>query len=113
MRKPQTIDEYIAQFPADVQKKLKSVRATIRKAAPKAEEGIGYGVAAFKLNGPLIYFAAFKNHIGIYPRAKTMDKELEQYIAGKGTYQFPHDEKLPLTKITKLVKARMRENSNR
>jgi uncharacterized protein YdhG (YjbR/CyaY superfamily) len=109
-KKPKTVDEFIAQYPADVQKKLKSVRATIRKAAPKAVESISYGIAAYKLDGKaLIYFSGAKAHIGVYPRAKAMDEELADYISGKGTYKFPLDEKLPLTLIAKVVKARMRE----
>jgi uncharacterized protein YdhG (YjbR/CyaY superfamily) len=64
---PKTIDQYIAGFPRDVQRILETIRRTIRKAAPKAGETISYGIPTFKLNGPLIYFAAFKAHIGLYP----------------------------------------------
>ena len=111
-KKPTTIDEYIAGFPADVQKILRTIRTTIRKAAPKAEESISYGVPTFKLNGPLIYFAAFKNHIGVYPvtapvRAKF--EELSQYAGGKGTAKFPLDEPIPYALIGRIVKFKLSE----
>jgi uncharacterized protein YdhG (YjbR/CyaY superfamily) len=110
MKKPKTVDEYISQYSPEMRERLEKVRTTIRKAAPKAVEGISYGIAGYKLDGKaLIYFSGAKAHIGVYPRAKAMDKELADYISGKGTYKFPLDEKLPLTLIAKVVKARMRE----
>ena len=108
--KPTTITEFIAACPKESQAKLKQIRTAIRKLAPKAAESISYGIATYKLNGrPLIYFSGYKTHIGIYPRSKAMDEELAEYVSGRGTYKFPLDEKLPMAKITKLVKARMRE----
>ena len=110
--KPTTVPEYIAGFPADVQTILRKIRATIRKAAPKAVESISYGVPTYKMDGPLIYFAAFKNHVGVYPvtapvRAKF--KELSQYAGGKGTAKFPLDEPIPYPLITKIVKFKLNE----
>ena len=92
--KPTTIDEYIAACPQDVQGKLQELRATIRKAAPDAEETISYQMPAFKLYGNLVYFAAFKNHIGFYPiptGIEAFKKELLVYKQGKGSVQFPLD----------------------
>jgi uncharacterized protein YdhG (YjbR/CyaY superfamily) len=108
---PQTIDEYFAGFPPDVQKLLQQVRHTIAKAAPGAEEVISYRIAGFKLHGYLIYFAGFKKHIGMYPaRVGKLKQELAAYGGGKGTVQFPLDEPLPLALITRIVKHRVQEN---
>lgn len=107
------IDEYIATFPAPVQERMKKLRVTIKKAAPAAKEAISYSIAGFKLNGELIYFAGFKNHIGIYPVPRSEEafkKELAEYKGGKGTAQFPHDKPMPLGLITKIVKYRMKAN---
>ena len=108
-----TIDEYIASFPAEVRKKLEEMRATIRKAAPEAEETISYAIPTFKLKGNLVHFAAFKNHIGFYPAPKGIEafrKELSAYEGGKGTVQFPLDKPLPLVLISKIVKFRVKDN---
>ena len=108
-----TIDEYIADFPQDVQKLLQQVRATIKKAAPKAEEKIGYGIPTFTLNGNLVHFGGYKNHIGFYPAPaglKAFEKELAPYLAGKGTAQFPIDKPLPLGLISEIVKFRVKQN---
>lgn len=107
------IDAYIAAFPPDVQKKLQEIRATISKAAPEAEETISYAIPAFKLNGNLVHFAAFKNHIGFYPAPSGIEafkKELSAYEGGKGTVQFPLTEPLPHALITKIVKFRVKIN---
>lgn len=85
----------------------------IRKAAPKAEECINYGIPCYKLNGNLIFFSGYKNHTAIYPRPKTMQKELADFKGGKGTIQFPNTEKLPLTLIAKVVKVRVKENGEK
>jgi uncharacterized protein YdhG (YjbR/CyaY superfamily) len=109
-----SIDAYIADFPPAVQKRLQQVRKTIAKAARGAEEAISYRIPAFKLNGYLIYFAGFKNHIGLYPaRIKELEKELAAYKGGKGTVQFPHDTPLPLDLITRIVKFRIADNELR
>lgn len=110
---PKTITEYIAGFPPEVQEKLETIRATIRKAAPKAEEAISYMMPTFKLHGNLVHFAAFKNHIGFYPGASgiaAFQEELAGYETSKGTVQFPLDKRVPLTLITKIVKFRVQQN---
>ena len=107
------IDEYIAGFPKEVQKILESIRRTIRKAAPAAEETISYQMPAFKLKGALVYFAAYKNHIGMYPTASAIEKfkrELSGYEGSRGTVRFPLDKPIPLGLITKIAKFKAREN---
>lgn len=105
------IDEYIAGFPDDVQKILKRIRTTIKKAAPKAEETISYGIPTFKLNTYLIYFAGFKKHVSVYPAPRSapeFKQELTGYGGGKGTVQFPLDNPIPYDLITRIVKFRMK-----
>jgi uncharacterized protein YdhG (YjbR/CyaY superfamily) len=107
------IDEYIAGFPADIQKVLQKIRATIRKAAPEADEAIKYQIPTFTLNGNLVHFAAFTHHVGFYPapRGKDAFKEaLAGYDGGKGTVKFPLDKPIPLPLIAKIVKFRVKEN---
>jgi uncharacterized protein YdhG (YjbR/CyaY superfamily) len=116
MKSVETIDEYIADFPEDVQAKLLQVRATIKKAAPNAEEAIKYGIPTFVLNGNLVHFGGFKNHIGFYPAPNGIEafkKELSRYAGAKGSVQFPLDKPLPLTLITKIVKFRVKKNSEK
>lgn len=112
--KPDDIEEYIAGFPKSVQKILEQVRATIKKAAPEAEETISYAMPAFTLQGRyLVYFAAFKNHIGFYPAPvgnEAFKKVFSAYKTGKGSVQFPLDKPMPLDLITKIVKCRIDEN---
>ena len=112
-----SIDEYIATFPKDVQKILEELRATIKAAAPDAEETISYNIPTFTLHGTyLIYFAGWKNHISIYPipsGSEAFNKEVSQYVEGKGTLKFPLDKPLPLKLITKIVKLRVAENRKR
>lgn len=113
---PNTVDEYIATFPKEVQEKLSAVREVIKAAAPQAEEIISYQMPAFKLKGILVYFAAFRNHIGFYPTGsgiETFQKELAGYKSGKGSVQFPLDKPLPLELIDKVVKFRAAENIKR
>lgn len=110
---PKNIDEYIAGFPPDVQKILQKIRTTIQKAAPDAEETISYKMPTFKLNGNLVYFAGFKNHIGFYPiptGIKKFEKELSVYKQGRGSVQFPLDKPIPYDLIAKIVKFRVKEN---
>ena len=110
---PTNIDEYIAQFPKDVQEILQELRATIRAAAPEAEEAISYQMPTFKLKGYLVYFAAYKNHIGFYPAPRGIEafkEELSAYKGGKGSVQFPIDKPLPLDLISKIVHYRVTEN---
>lgn len=110
-----TVDDCIATYPPATQKLLKQVRATIKKAAPKAEETIGYGMPAYKLNGkPLVYFSGYKTHIGFYATPtghREFKKELAKYKQGKGSVQFPIDEPMPLKLIEQIVKFRVAENT--
>ena len=110
----QTIDEYIKSFPKDVQKILEQVRQAIKKSAPEAQETINYQIPTFRLNGNLVHFAAFKNHIGFYPAPsglKAFKKELSDYKSSKGSVQFRLDKPMPLSLIKKIVKYRVKENS--
>jgi uncharacterized protein YdhG (YjbR/CyaY superfamily) len=111
---PGGIDEYIAGFPTDVQAILQKIRVTIRKAAPDAQETISYKIPAFTLNGQLVYFAAFKNHIGFYPPVAGGDKKFQNekslYEGPKGNLQFPLDQPIPYALIGKIVKLRVKEN---
>lgn len=113
MNKPTNIDAYIASFPKDIQEILEQLRITIQKAAPKATATIKYAMPCFMLNGNLVYFAAYKNHIGFYPMPaaiKTFKKELVDFKTSKGAIQFPLDKPLPLKLITGMVKFRVKEN---
>ncbi|MBC7875208.1 MAG: DUF1801 domain-containing protein [Ferruginibacter sp.] len=114
--KPAGIDEYISGFPKNIQIILQEIRATIQKAAPHAEETIKYGMPTFMLNGNLVYFAAFKNHIGLYGTPtghEAFKKQLSVYKEGKGSLQFPLDQPMPLRLITKIVKFRIKQNKEK
>lgn len=110
-----TIDDYIATFPPDVQAILQKIRATIAKAVPKAQERISYRIPAFALDGDVIYFAAFKKHIGLYPpvRDAKLKKEVARYAGPKGNLQFPLAERIPYALIGRVARARARENAAR
>lgn len=114
---PATFNEYLAEFPPRVRKILRRLRATVRKAAPQAQESISYRMPAYKLHGPLIYFAAYRSHIGLYPIVpsvkKRFHKELAGYAGGKGTLRLPLDEPIPYPLISKIVKFRVSENERR
>jgi uncharacterized protein YdhG (YjbR/CyaY superfamily) len=108
-----TIDEYIAAFPEETRKSLEVMRATIKKAAPEAEEKISYQMPTFVLKGNLVHFAAHKNHIGFYPTPSAIqafESELSKYESSKGAVQFPMEKPLPLKLIGKIVKFRVAEN---
>lgn len=111
---PTSIDEYIQDFPVEVQDLLNQVRSTIRQAAPDAEESMSYGMPAYKTYGkPLVYFAGFKNHIGFYATPTghaEFAKELSKYKQGKGSVQFPIDKPMPLDLIFQIVEFRVIEN---
>jgi len=110
---PRTIDEYIAVFPEEVQERLQKIRETIREAAPGAEEAIKYRMPTFVLNGNLVHFAAFKNHIGFYPTPQGVEgfeQELSAYEGGKGSVQFPFDRPVPFDLIRRIVEFRARKN---
>jgi uncharacterized protein YdhG (YjbR/CyaY superfamily) len=114
--KAATVDEYIAGFPKEIQQLLQALRATIKRAAPNAEEIISYQMPAYKYHGMLVYFAGFKNHIGFYATPTghaAYKKELSVYKEGKGSVQFPHHQPLPLSLISRIVKFRMKENLER
>jgi uncharacterized protein YdhG (YjbR/CyaY superfamily) len=108
-----TIDEYVATFPKSVQSILQELRQVIKDAAPEAEEAISYQIPTFKLNGNLVWFAAFKDHIGFYPRESAIEAfktELSPYDVSKGTVRFPLDKPIPLDLVRKIVKYRVKEN---
>jgi uncharacterized protein YdhG (YjbR/CyaY superfamily) len=108
-----TVDDYIASFSPEVRERLEAYRAVIRKAAPEAKEGISYGMPAYTLNGPLVYFAAHKAHVGLYalPQAiEAFKDELSGYKTSKGTIQFPFDCDPSLDLVRKIVRFRVREN---
>ena len=110
------IDAYIATFPPDVQAILEKIRSTVREAAPDAEEKISYRIPAFTLEGNLIYFAAFKRHIGVYPPVRGPEafvRAVAAYANEKGNLRFPLDEPMPYGLIGRIVKARVRENRTR
>ena len=114
---PKNIDEYIAGFPNNVRKILEQIRMTIREAAPGAEETISYQIPTFTLKGKhLVYFAAYKKHIGLYPAprgAEKFKKELSLYEGGKGTVRFPLDKAIPFRLINRIVKFRVKESLER
>ena len=110
---PADIDDYIDGFAPNVQKILQKIRKTIQKAAPGAEEAISYQIPTFKLNGNLIYFAGFQNHVSVYPAprgAKEFKEELAVYEGGKGTVRFPLNEPIPYDLITRITKYRVQQN---
>jgi len=109
-----TVDEYLSAFPASTKKFLQQVQKTIKQAAPDAEELISYNMPAFKLNGMLVFYAGYDNHIGFYPTPSGIEafkKELSGYKQAKGSVQFPLDEPMPLDLITRIVKYRVKENA--
>jgi uncharacterized protein YdhG (YjbR/CyaY superfamily) len=112
-QKPQDIGSYISQFPADTQAILEKVRATIRQASPDAKETISYQMPAFRQHGILVYFAAWKKHIGLYPPIsgdKALEKAVAKYAGPKGNLQFPLDEPIPYDLIERIVKLRVKQD---
>ncbi|MGE5391395.1 MAG: iron chaperone [Deltaproteobacteria bacterium] len=108
-----SIDEYIGQFAPEVQEILRTLRGVIKESAPEAEEKISYQMPAFALHGILVYFAAFKNHIGFYPTASGISAfkdDLSGYKSAKGSVQFPLSKPIPYDLISKIVKFRVSEN---
>lgn len=113
---PGDMDEYIAGFPSNVRTILEGIRRTIREAAPDAQEAIRYRIPTFILNGNLVHFAAFKQHIGFYPAPSGIEKfkrELSVYAGAKGSVQFPLDRPIPHALIARIVKFRVKENRKR
>ena len=115
-RQFKTMDEYIAAFPKNAQIILEKLRRVIRESAPKSEEAISYGIPTFKLNGNLVHFAAFKNHIGFYPTPSAIvafKKELSPFRQAKGSVQFPIDKPIPYDLVKRIVRYRVKENFNK
>lgn len=107
------IDAYIRAEPKEIQTILQKIRATIKKAAPKATEAIKYGMPCFILDGNLVFFAAYKTHIGFYPGSWALEsfkKDLKGYSISKGTVRFDLDGKIPYGLLTRIVKFRVKEN---
>jgi uncharacterized protein YdhG (YjbR/CyaY superfamily) len=110
---PKNIDEYIARFSPEVRGILEKIRSTIKQAAPEAQEIISYRMPAFTLHGILVYFAAFKNHIGLYPPVKgdaQLEKSLSTYMGEKGNLRLPFDQPIPYDLIERIVKLRLKQN---
>lgn len=116
MAPPETVGDYIKSFPPKTQSLLNQLRKTIRAAAPGANEVISYGIAGYKLNGMLIYFAGFKNHVSVYPAPRSapeFKKELAGYKGGKGTVQFALDKPLPLDLVNRIIQYRLAEQEDK
>ena len=117
--KPKDVDGYIAGFPLNVQRRLKEMRAAVKKAAPSAEERISYGMPAYKLDGALLGFAAFKSHLGLYPVTRVVRTALGPALSAytpantKATARFPLAKPIPRTLVAKIVKVRIKENAER
>jgi uncharacterized protein YdhG (YjbR/CyaY superfamily) len=115
-KKPRTVDDYIATFAPDIQVVLEKIRQTVKAAAPDAEETISYRIPAFRLNGMLVYFAAFKKHIGLYPPVRGDDslmRAVKPYAGPKGNLQFPLEKPIPYALVRRIVKARVLAASNK
>lgn len=114
MKKPESVDEYLSDFPEATRLILEKIRAVIKAVAPEAEESVSYGMPAYKLNGrPLVYFAGYEKHIGFYATPTghaAFSEELSKYKQGKGSVQFPVNEPMPLDLISRIVKFRAEEN---
>jgi uncharacterized protein YdhG (YjbR/CyaY superfamily) len=112
-RQFKTIDDYITTFPKNVQRKLRELRNAIKESAPEAEEAISYGMPTFKLNGNLVWFAAYKRHIGFYPTHSgilAFEERLSTYKHSKGAVQFPIDASIPLDLVREIVRFRVKES---
>jgi uncharacterized protein YdhG (YjbR/CyaY superfamily) len=109
----ETVDQYISSFPENIQVLLRQMRQTIQHAAPDAEETISYHMPAYRQNGVLVYFAAFKSHIGFFPTAAGVEafkEKLSAYKTSKGAIRFPIDQPLPLELVEEIVRFRLQEN---
>lgn len=117
MSKPATIKEYLATIPAEAIETVHKIRQIIQKAAPKAEEGLSYGIGGFRQNGKyFIYYSGYKKHTSIYPAPRgheEFEDELSNYKGGKGTVQFPLDKPLPTALIRRIVLFRLKENEEK
>ena len=116
MKRPENVDEYIAGFPGDIKNKLEQMRQLIRKAAPQSEELISYGMPAFRMNGNMVWFGAYTNHIGFYPKVdgtNALKKELSKYMGTKGSVHFTLNKPLTTKLITEMVRVRFSEKQIR
>jgi uncharacterized protein YdhG (YjbR/CyaY superfamily) len=112
-RGAETVAEYIAAFPPEVQAILEKIRRTVKAAAPEAQERISYRIPTFTLGGVLVHFAAFQNHIGLYPPVRgdaALEKAVARFAGEKGNLRFPLDQPIPYGLITRIVKLRVRQN---
>jgi uncharacterized protein YdhG (YjbR/CyaY superfamily) len=115
-KNPRTVDDYIATFAPDIRTVLQKIRQTVKAAAPDAEETISYRMPAFKLNGVLVYFAAFKSHIGLFPPVRGDDslmRAVKPYTGPKGNLQFPFKKPIPYALVRRIVKARVLTRSEK
>jgi uncharacterized protein YdhG (YjbR/CyaY superfamily) len=113
---PRTVDDYIATFALDIRAVLQKIRQTVKAAAPNTEETVSYRMPAFRLNGMLVYFAAFKKHIGLYPPVRGDDslmQAVKPYAGPKGNLQFPFKKPIPYALIRRIVKARVLTRSEK
>ena len=110
---PATVDEYIESFPPNIQAVLRAVRATVQQAAPQAEERISYRMPALFHNGAVVYFGAFKNHLGLFPPVEdpALLAQVAQSAGPRGNLQFPYSQPLPVELIAAVVQARVRSNA--
>jgi uncharacterized protein YdhG (YjbR/CyaY superfamily) len=111
-----TVDEYIEQFPKEVQKALRQIRAAVKRAAPGSIEKISYQMPAYAMTGNLVYFAAHKSHIGFYPTSSgiaAFKEQLSRFAGAKGTVRFPLDKPIPVGLIAKIVRFRVEEDRNK
>lgn len=113
MKRSKEVDSYIKKFPEEVQNRLNRIRSLVEELCPEAEEKIGYGMPGYYLNGPLVYYAGYEKHIGLYPTPVGMEEfkqRLESYKTGKGSVQFPHDRELPMDLIEDVIRFRIKDN---
>ena len=111
-----TVDEYIATFSKDIKERLDSLRKVIKETAPEATEAISYNMPGYKQNGMLLWFAAAKNHIGIYPTASPIvffKEELKEYKTSKGAIQFPNDKPIPMDLVKEIIRFKVDENTSK
>lgn len=110
------VDAYIDRYPAKVQTILRKIRRTIRRVAPNARESISYRIPTYSLDGPVVYFAAFRNHIGLYPPARgdaALERAVARYANERGNLRFPLDEPIPYALIERIVRFKVRQNANK
>jgi uncharacterized protein YdhG (YjbR/CyaY superfamily) len=115
MKSP-AVDAYIAAFPPAIRTRLNQVRRTIRSAAPKASEVISYRIPAYKMNRVLVFFAGFKQHIGLFPPVRgdaRLERAVAKYAGPKGNLKFPHDRRLPLSLIARIVRHKVKLDKTR